>query len=85
MLHGGRTRWDSGGRRAEEIRRGTFRVLVATDIAARGIDVYRSCHQLRHANCPEDRPSDRTDGTDADYRSCHDIRHRGGSQPAARD
>ncbi|MBX3235338.1 MAG: DEAD/DEAH box helicase [Nitrospiraceae bacterium] len=55
VLHGGRT---LGQRRAalEGFRRGTFRVLVATDIAARGIDVANIGHVINYdvPNCPED-------------------------------
>ncbi len=55
VLHGGRT---LPQRRAalEGFRRGTFRVLVATDIAARGIDVANIAHVINYdvPNCPED-------------------------------
>jgi ATP-dependent RNA helicase RhlE len=55
VLHGGRT---LPQRRAalEGFRRGTFRVLVATDIAARGIDVANISHVINYdvPNCPED-------------------------------
>lgn len=55
VLHGGRT---LGQRRAalEGFRRGTYRVLVATDIAARGIDVANIGHVINYdvPNCPED-------------------------------
>ncbi len=55
VLHGGRT---LPQRRAalEGFRRGTFRVLVATDIAARGIDVANIGHVINYdvPNCPED-------------------------------
>lgn len=55
VLHGGRSlsqrRSALGG-----FRRGTFRVLVATDIAARGIDVAHIGHVINFdlPNCPED-------------------------------
>lgn len=55
VLHGGRT---LPQRRAalEGFRRGTYRVLVATDIAARGIDVANIAHVINYdvPNCPED-------------------------------
>lgn len=55
VLHGGRT---LPQRRAalEGFRRGTYRVLVATDIAARGIDVANIGHVINYdvPNCPED-------------------------------
>ncbi|MBA2485606.1 MAG: DEAD/DEAH box helicase [Nitrospira sp.] len=55
VLHGGRT---LPQRRAalEGFRRGTFRILVATDIAARGIDVANIAHVINYdvPNCPED-------------------------------
>ena len=55
MLHGGRT---LPQRRAalEGFSRGTYRVLVATDIAARGIDVANIAHVINYdvPNCPED-------------------------------
>lgn len=55
VLHSGRT---LPQRRAalEGFRRGTFRVLVATDIAARGIDVANIGHVINYdvPNCPED-------------------------------
>jgi ATP-dependent RNA helicase RhlE len=55
VLHGDRT---LSQRRAalEGFRRGTFRVLVATDIAARGIDVANIGHVINFdlPNCPED-------------------------------
>jgi ATP-dependent RNA helicase RhlE len=55
VLHGDRS---LSQRRAalEGFRRGTFRVLVATDIAARGIDVANIGHVINFdlPNCPED-------------------------------
>ncbi len=55
VLHGGRT---LPQRRAalEGFRRGTYRVLVATDIVARGIDVANIGHVINYdvPNCPED-------------------------------
>jgi ATP-dependent RNA helicase RhlE len=55
VLHGGRT---LPQRRAalEGFRHGTYRVLVATDIAARGIDVANIGHVINYdvPNCPED-------------------------------
>ncbi|MDR4479221.1 MAG: DEAD/DEAH box helicase [Nitrospira sp.] len=55
VLHGGRT---LPQRRAalEGFRRGTYRVLVATDIAARGIDVANIAHVINYdvPNSPED-------------------------------
>src|SRR5206468_3885784 len=44
------------GERPEGFRRGTFRVLVATDIAARGIDVANIGHVVNYdlPNTPED-------------------------------
>ena len=55
VLHGGRSL--SQRRSAlEGFKRGTFRVLVATDIAARGIDVANIGHVINFdlPNCPED-------------------------------
>ncbi len=55
ILHGGRS---LSQRRAalEGFKRGAFRVLVATDIAARGIDVANIGHVINFdlPNCPED-------------------------------
>ena len=55
VLHGNRS---LSQRRAalEGFKRGTFRVLVATDIAARGIDVANIGHVINFdlPNCPED-------------------------------
>ncbi len=55
VLHGDRS---LSQRRAalEGFRRGSFRVLVATDIAARGIDVANIGHVINFdlPNCPED-------------------------------
>jgi ATP-dependent RNA helicase RhlE len=55
VIHGNRT---LSQRRAalEGFKRGTFRVLVATDIAARGIDVANIGHVVNFdlPNCPED-------------------------------
>jgi ATP-dependent RNA helicase RhlE len=55
VIHGNRT---LPQRRAalEGFKRGTFRVLVATDIAARGIDVANIGHVVNYdlPNCPED-------------------------------
>jgi ATP-dependent RNA helicase RhlE len=55
VIHGDRS---LSQRRAalEGFRRGTFRVLVATDIAARGIDVANIGHVVNYdmPNCPED-------------------------------
>ncbi len=55
VIHGNRS---LSQRRAalEGFRRGTFRVLVATDIAARGIDVANIGHVVNFdlPNCPED-------------------------------
>lgn len=55
VLHGDRS---LSQRRAalEGFRRGTFRVLVATDIAARGIDIANIGHVINFdlPNCPED-------------------------------
>jgi ATP-dependent RNA helicase RhlE len=55
VLHGDRS---LSQRRAalEGFRRGTFRILVATDIAARGIDVANIGHVINFdlPNCPED-------------------------------
>jgi ATP-dependent RNA helicase RhlE len=55
VLHGDRNL--SERRRAlEGFRRGTFRILVATDIAARGIDVKNIGHVINYdlPTCPED-------------------------------
>ena len=55
VLHGGRSL--SQRRSAlDGFKRGTFRVLVATDIAARGIDVANIGHVINFdlPNCPED-------------------------------
>jgi ATP-dependent RNA helicase RhlE len=55
VIHGDRT---LSQRRAalEGFKRGTFRILVATDIAARGIDVANIGHVVNYdlPNCPED-------------------------------
>jgi ATP-dependent RNA helicase RhlE len=55
VIHGGRS---LPQRRAalEGFRRGAFRILVATDIAARGIDVANIGHVVNYdmPNCPED-------------------------------
>jgi ATP-dependent RNA helicase RhlE len=55
VIHGDRSLSQRRGA-LEGFRRGTFRVLVATDIAARGIDVANIGHVVNFdlPNCPED-------------------------------
>ena len=61
-IHGNKSQ-SARQRALEEFRAGAVRVLVATDIAARGIDIdaHHPCHQLRFAEragdlCPPHRP-----------------------------
>ncbi len=55
VLHGDRS-LPERRRALEGFKRGTFRILVATDIAARGIDVANIGHVVNYdlPNCPED-------------------------------